>query len=296
MGPDTLEPCNVFPQYKSQVRFYVRGNYRYCDSNDIPDHRVGRFPDRGCPNAIRPQNFHFRMPLHPHPASERVALHNWVIFGVGLDGVVFDPGTAGFWHHERGSIWNSNLLTGFGNLGLDASHGHVQHNGTYHYHGVPTELIRSVHGWGKVTLVGYAADGFPIYGPWGYARARGAHSRVRLLLPSYRLKRGDRPNPPAGPGGRYDGRYTGDFEYVAGAGELDAANGRFGVTPEYPDGTYYCVTTYKFPFISRLFRGRPDPSFYKHPGRRHHAGAHGTDRWRRPDRGRRRPPFGPFNT
>lgn len=297
MGPNRLEPCDVFPKYKSHVRFYVRGNYRYCDSNGIPDHKVGRFPDRGCPNAIRPQDFHFRMPLYPHWVSKLIPVHNWVLFGVGLDGVVFDPGTADFWHHERNSIWNKTLLTGFGNLGLDASHAHVQHNGTYHYHGVPTELIRSLNGWGKVTLIGYAADGFPIYGPWGYVNAHDTHSGVRLLRSSYRLKRGDRPSPPAGPGGRYDGRYTGDFEYVAGAGDLDAANGRFGVTPEYPGGTYYYVVTYEFPFISRQFHGRPDRSFYKHPGGRSRGGrggrAGGGGGWGRLGGGRRRPPFGP---
>ncbi len=72
--------------------------------------------------------------------------------------------------------------------------------------------------------------------------------------------------PPAGAGGRYNGRYTGDFEFVANADDLDAANGRFGVTPEYPNGTVCYVVTNEYPFISRLFRGRPDRSFYKHPG------------------------------
>jgi hypothetical protein len=38
MGPNWLEPCDVFPRYKSHVHFYVHGNYRYCDSNGIPDH------------------------------------------------------------------------------------------------------------------------------------------------------------------------------------------------------------------------------------------------------------------
>lgn len=272
---NSLEPCNVWPAYASNVRFYTRGHYRYVTSNDIPDHKVGHFPDRQCPNAISPQDFHFRMPLHPVRNSRFMKLINRIDFGVALDGVVFDPGTAGFWHQQRDSIWNYALLTGFGNLGLDASHAHVQRDGTYHYHGVPTELIKSRHAWGKVMLIGYAADGFPIYGPWGYAEARNVHSNVRELRTSYRLKRGERPGSPDGPGGRYDGRYTGDFEYVHGLGDLDQANGRYGITPEYPDGTYYYVASHAFPFIPRYFRGTPDRSFYKQPPRGGRRGGRG---------------------
>lgn len=56
-----------------------------------------------------------------------------------------------------------------------------------------------------------------------------------------------------------------DWTYVAGAGDLDECNGRFGVTPEHPEGTYYYVVTDTFPFVPRLFRGTPDPSFRHGP-------------------------------
>jgi hypothetical protein len=52
-----------------------------------------------------------------------------------------------------------------------------------------------------------------------------------------------------------------DYEYVAGLGELDACNGRDGVTPEYPRGTYYYVVTAAYPFIPRCWVGTPDQSF-----------------------------------
>lgn len=278
---------NVWPKYNSKVRIYIRGQYRYIDSNDIPPHKVGRFPDRGCPNTITPQHFKFRMPLHPRIREQPMKLHNQIDFGVGLDGVIFDPGTANFWHHQRNSIWNVTLMTGHGNLGLDQSHAHVQPDGVYHYHGVPTELIKSLRGWGKVVLIGYAADGFPIYGPWGYTNPSDMHSEIKILRSSYRLKSGRRPGSPKGPGGRYDGTYDGDFEFVHGLGDLDEANGRHGVTPEYPEGTYYYVVTDNYPFIPRYFRGRPDHSFYKHPprgGRRGIFGGH---------RGGGGPPGGP---
>ncbi len=46
-------------------------------------------------------------------------------------------------------------------------------------------------------------------------------------------------NHKGGPGGRYDGSYTSDYEFVAGSGDLDKANGMSGPTPEYPEGTYH---------------------------------------------------------
>lgn len=50
---------------------------------------------------------------------------------------------------------------------------------------------------------------------------------------------------------------------MKGAGDLDEANGRFGVTPEFPQGTYHYVLTENFPFIPRQFKGTPDSSFFR---------------------------------
>jgi hypothetical protein len=63
-----------------------------------------------------------------------------------------------------------------------------------------------------------------------------------------------------------DGTFTADFEYVAGSGDLDECHGRFGVTPEHPEGIYHYYVTDEFPFIGRSWRGEPDESFFKHPG------------------------------
>ena len=54
---------------------------------------------------------------------------------------------------------------------------------------------------------------------------------------------------PVAPAGAYDGTFVQDYEYRAGTGELDECNGRQGVTPEFPNGTYYYVLTDAFPFI-----------------------------------------------
>ena len=51
------------------------------------------------------------------------------------------------------------------------------------------------------------------------------------------------------------GTFTQDYEYVDGIGDLDQCNGRFGVTPEFPDGIYYYVVTDDFPFFTRCLKG-----------------------------------------
>jgi hypothetical protein len=152
------------------------------------------------------------------------------------------------------------------NLGIDTSHAHVQPTGAYHYHGLPTGLIQRLqkeHGKDTMLLIGYAADGYPIYAEYGYTKADDATSPLKKLKPGYKLKEGNRPTGEKGPSEKYDGTFVQDYEFVAGSGDLDQSNGREGVTPEYPDRTYYYVVTDTFPFIPRYFHARPDPSFEK---------------------------------
>ena len=81
-----------------------------------------------------------------------------------------------------------------------------------------------------------------------------------------RRAQANRPKGDDGPGGKYDGTFIQDYEFVKGSGDLDECNGRKGVTPEYPDGTYYYVVTDAFPFIPRFYRGTPDSSFERRMG------------------------------
>ena len=111
-------------------------------------------------------------------------------------------------------------------------------------------------------LVGYAADGFPVYSIHGYADGSNAASAIVELTSSYQLRSGTRSD---GPGGTYDGTFVEDFEYVAGSGDLDACNGRFTVTPEHPDGTYAYFLTETYPYIPRCVSGTADASFQRQP-------------------------------
>jgi len=246
----------------NRVDIAVRDEYRYITANGIPNHHHGDFPNRGNPNSIRPQSYTFRMPANPRVADRLTPL-GMNLFGAAINGVPFDPGAAEWWNNDPFSGWQYEALSGKINLGMDRNNAHVQPNGAYHYHGLPTGLISQLGAEKRMMLIGYAADGFPIYEQYGYSEAKNSQSQIQKLRSSYRLRQGTRPD---GPRGTYDGTFVADYEYVSGAGDLDQCNGRNGVTPEYASGIYYYVITSEFPFIPRCWRGTPDDSFRKRPG------------------------------
>lgn len=243
--------------YASQVTMSIEGEWRVFRSNGLPNHETGQFPNPGNPNTIRAQNYTYRIATRPTLKATSTPLQR-MPFGIALNGVMLDPGTAEAWKRDPQSGWNIEAIGPGMNLGLDQNNAHVQPNGAYHYHAVPTGLVKSLGGnQGRMLLIGYAADGFPIYVQNGYQQANDPSSGVKRLTSSYRLKSGPRPGGNIGPGGTYDGTYVQDYEYVPGLGDLDESNGRTGVTPEYPEGTYYYVITDRFPYIPRSFRGTP---------------------------------------
>ena len=81
-------------------------------------------------------------------------------------------------------------------------------------------------------IIGWSFDGYPIYGMYTWDDA----GEVKGMKSSYAVER-------TTDGG--DQGYNGidDWNYVSGLGDLDQCNGRFGPTPEYPEGTYYYVST-----------------------------------------------------
>ncbi len=244
----------------SKVSITESDGYRVITSNGLPDHTPGTFPRKGNPNTIAAQKYAFRVSLKPK-AAEKPTPSGHSSFAVALNGVPFEPGTAEFWNFDPSSGWKYEAMSGKIDLGLDDHNAHVQPNGAYHYHGLPVGLIARLGGDGKeMRLVGYAADGFPLYTSYGHADPKDIHSPLKKLHSSYQVKKGVRPS---GPGGAYDGTFTQDYEYVAGSGDLDECNGVFGPTPEYPEGIFHYHITAEFPQLSRLYKGTPDPSFQK---------------------------------
>ena len=126
-------------------------------------------------------------------------------------------------------------------------------------------------------ILGWAYDGNPIYGPYGYGDPTDQNSGIRRLRTSYKLKDEivydalTNTNPARVDGPLLSdypaGSFVPDYEYVFQSGDLDQYNGRFCKTPEYPDGTYaYFVTIDssdagipQFPYIlGGAFNSLPD--------------------------------------
>ena len=83
-------------------------------------------------------------------------------------------------------------------------------------------------------IIGWAYDGNPIYGPYGYTNPEDSASTVRLIRSSYIEDSAALPNRPSS----FDpGYFVEDYRYTSN-NDLDIHNGRYCVTPEFPNGTY----------------------------------------------------------
>ena len=86
-------------------------------------------------------------------------------------------------------------------------------------------------------IIGWAYDGNPIYGPYGYSTPEGGTAKI--MKSGYEsVSKSNRPSTTNFPLGSFNE----DFEFK-GNGDLDEHNGRFGITPEYPNGTYAYFAT-----------------------------------------------------
>ena len=87
-------------------------------------------------------------------------------------------------------------------------------------------------------ILGWAYDGSPIYGPYGYQNPDGG--TIKQLKSGYELSVDSTHRPPIGifP----EGFFVEDYEFTD-VGDLDIHNGRFCVTPDYPNGVYAYFTT-----------------------------------------------------
>ena len=262
-GDLKLNPAVEKLSQKSVSKFKELKKEIKVEANGIPKHKVGRFPSRHNPNSVEEQVHNFSIPTNQIPASQPIPLHNESVrgppntpFGIAVNGVLFDPGTAEFFMGDRWADWNYEALGGSVLLGLDANHGHVQPNGSYHYHGLPTGLLKKlgVNAKEHSPLVGYAMDGYPVYALYGYKNPKDPKSGIKKMSSSFRLKKGERPNPP---GGKHDGAFSKDYQYIKGSGDLDICNGRFTVTDEFPKGTYAYFLTEDWPVIPRYFKAEP---------------------------------------
>ena len=121
-------------------------------------------------------------------------------------------------------------------------------------------------------IIGWAFDGNPIFGPYGYSDPTDQSSNIVRLNTSYQLKSNlvyneiSNPTPVRQSGplltDETAGKFVEDYEYSFGLGDLDQYNGRFCKTPNFPDGRYcYFITVDTTENGNALFPYVLGPSF-----------------------------------
>ncbi|WP_425392986.1 YHYH protein [Ekhidna sp.] len=263
--------CVTTNTTEGQVCFDIASDLRTISSNQLANHEVGSFPNAD-PTAIEITR---ELDLSPTYTGQPIYVYdetgpptpsndNFWQFGIATNGVEFHPMGLKPWENpnngEENWEWQAKV-TDQGETHVDVFGAHVTSQGLYHYHGDIVGLAGEEDGSRHSLIYGFAADGFPIYYKYGYAVSDDPTSEIIELKSSYQLKSGVRTGTgTAGvdyPDGNHDGNYIQDFEYVANLGDLDECNGRTGITPEYPGGTYYYVITSEFPVTPNCFFGTP---------------------------------------
>ena len=228
---------------KSSIKYQHK--YRIIKSNGIPKHK---FQNSNTINRIKIQNQIAKIPLLPKVNTKPTPVKNYV-FGITTTGIVIDSTPLKYWLNKPTLKWEYNYFFYKPSPKIDSFNGYINKFGEYHYKGIP----KTKKNISKVQhLIGYAADGFPIYNEIIKKKNK------TKLKSSYKIKKGLRPS---GPTGKHNGQYNQDYIYVKNKGDLDICNGKFGKTKEYKNGTYYYVLTSDYPYIPRCFRGTPDYSF-----------------------------------
>jgi len=268
--------CSLIPPVSNTYSENISGNYRTITTNGIPTHNY----NNQIPNIVSNLNSNtktYTIDKNPSIANASTSIiksngrPNYA-FGVALNGVKIDPapGEPFIFTDSNGDYnwdWVMEPNNNMDAVGLDCAVAHVQPNGEYHYHGnmaIYADQIYDELGSGNqvpssVHQIGWASDGFPIiykYGP-------NSSGEIVELASSWRLKSGDRPGDGINePCGEYNGKYTNDYEFVSGLGDLDECNGVLAdITINGETFFYYYVITEHFPVISRCISGAPSNDF-----------------------------------
>ena len=273
-GANGLVACNLSysafnasPKVNAQStsRWTCTAATRQMTGTGIPEHAVvgGNFA-----TPVSSQNLSVGFPIVPAITSPTGTGLVRKPYGYALNSVKLDPGTDGSCAATATSTapgggcvavmgtdpWRLEAMGGAFKFGTDENNAHTQPNGQYHYHGMPEGTVAKAGT--TVNLIGFAMDGFPIYARYGFTVANDASSPVKVMTSSWQKKAN--PDPGRPDIGTFPmGTFTQDYEYVAGSGDLDECNGRTGVTPDFPGGTYHYTITDTFPYIQRCLKGSP---------------------------------------
>ncbi len=264
-------------------------SYVYVHATGVPAYATGPFPD-GNPSNATDQNAIFKFTLNPQQATGSNTASTPGNIGVFINGVaLFDYRDGVAWNPNTNALcggpgnppcpggpaasqdWNRDAIPAEMG-GFDCSKAHPA-MGNYHHHQNPSAFkldlnlindicnlydadgLYAIDSTQHSPLIGYAYDGFPIYGAYGYMNADGTGGITRIKSGynqrdiTTRTTYADGTVVDQGPNvsATYPiGYFREDNEWVAHPGEedyLDVHNGRFCVTPEYPDGIYCYFAT-----------------------------------------------------
>jgi hypothetical protein len=211
----------------------------YVSSTCIPGYDIG--PWMNNPNTPANQNFVFKITRHPLENTGTPTNVGLGHVGVWTNGVsIFNP-KDGMSYNNQG-IWNRNALY-YEGISFDDCLGHPAPNGEYHHHVNPTCLYDDTDSTQHSPIIGFAFDGFPVYGAYAFANADGTGEITRMRSSFVLSTNTTRVNGPTVNATYPAGCFVEDYVFTSGAGDLDEHNGRYCITPEYPNGTYaYFVT------------------------------------------------------
>lgn len=154
-----LSPSQKLSTFNNNVKVFLNRDLLEVESNGIPNHPTGNYPNEYNPNSILEQDYHFKIPLKPKLAEHPTSLPFGPI-GVGVNGIPFyNPYNA----QGRDAVFGPNAEV------FDYCCGHPDPMGRYHYHKYPVCInspFRDPQGKHS-PLIGWAFDGFAIYGPNG---------------------------------------------------------------------------------------------------------------------------------
>ena len=179
------------------------------------------------------------------------------------EGMTFDPAFA----HQAGSNYHYHANTPALRYQLGD---HVDYNANSKTYSESTTTATA-----HSPILGWMADGYPVYGPYGYASPMNASSGVRRMIPGYVKRDGTNGTTNLNTAGRTTlpawaaraqnrsatlasnvygpavnltyvlGHYLEDYDYLGNLGktqgtdfDLNECNVRFCVTPDFPNGTY----------------------------------------------------------
>ena len=264
-------------------------NWVYVTTNGIPAYITGPFLDGNPSLATTRNGAIFRFPLSPTQNTGTATATSGGNIGLFKNGVaLFDYRDGVSWKNSTSQIcggpiqtctgdgkWNRDAVVGE-RLGFDCSKAHPA-MGNYHHHQNPSAFGLDLNVISTVCstypsdglyvinpaehspLLGFAYDGFPIYGAYGYANTNGTGGIVRMKS-GYQYRNittrtiwADGTDVLDGPAVSTTyplGYFREDYEFVAhpsDASYLDIHNGRICNTPEYPASLYpngiYCYFT-----------------------------------------------------